>query len=293
MQLSKPDPNETQKVKAAIYTRVSTSKQVEGFGLDAQLTICTRKCEDKALQLVKIYSDEGVSGTVNASERPEFSRLMQDAKDRKFEVLIFYAFDRLARDIHVFLDIVKQLKEYGIKIVSCNEDIDTSTNAGEFMLHIYASVSHLELKTIQSRMANGREQKRLESGYIGGKLPYGYYFDNKVLKVNQDEAKIINYIYFLYWINSYSCRRIAEVLNDNKIATPKGGKAWRANSITAILDNRKKYIGGLINENQNQIHWIPILVGNKYKDREIKRNKRKSPVKDKSSEIPNNESTSK
>lgn len=254
-------------LKAAIYTRVSTNSQAEkGYGLDAQLSKCQRTCELKDFEVTKIYTDEGVSGTIEPCKRKGFNEALEDAKAGKFKVLVFYAFDRLGRNINVFLDIVKKLKELKITILSCNENIDTNTDDGEFMLHIYASVAHHELKTIRSRLMNGREQKRLQSGYIGGKLPYGYHFNGGFLEVNPKQALIVNYIFTCHYEKKLSTRKIAMLLNDGKVETAKGGKIWRSSSIIPILDNRKKYSGCLINDNKNGVYWIPIL-DKEYPDR--------------------------
>lgn len=262
------------KPKAAIYTRVSTLNQAEkGHGLEAQLGVCRKMCDVKNYEVSDIYAEEGISGTMKAHSRPEFNRLLRDAKEKKFEVLVFYTFDRLARDIRVFLSIVDELNEFGIKIVSCKENIDTTTDTGEFMMNIYASVSHLELKTIKSRLAMGREQKKLESGYIGGSLPYGYSRVDGKIEINPVHSNVVKSIYQAYHMKKFSLRRIARILDDEGISTPKGGKKWDARTIGVILDNKDKYEGCTINNNENNICWPTILTW-RYPNR-IKRTKGK------------------
>lgn len=253
--------------KAAIYTRVSTLNQAEkGYGLDSQLRICNGTCQMKNYEITKVYTDHGISGTTQATNRPGFGELLEDAKKGAFEVLVFFAFDRLARDIRVFLNIVDILRKYGIKIVSCKENIDTTTDSGEFMMNIYASVSHLELKTIKTRLAMGREQKRLESGYIGGSLPYGYSKVDGEIEANDFHSQVVNYIYNVYHKDKFSLRKIARTLTENNVSTPKGGKQWDAKSISIILDNKEKYEGGVINRNVNNIRW-PVILTEKFPSR--------------------------
>lgn len=253
--------------KAGIYVRVSTLNQAEkGYGLDGQLNTCTKMCQVKNYEIAKIYSDEGVSGTKKAHERKGFNELLGDAKEKAFVILVFYSFDRLARDIRVFLSIVDELNKYGIKIVSCRENIDTTTDTGEFMMNIYASVSHLELKTIKSRLSMGREQRRLEKGYIGGSLPYGYSRVDGSIEINPDQGDIVNYIYDCYHNKNFSLRKIGRFLDQGEIKTPKGGKKWDAKSIGLILDNVEKYSGGIINANENGICW-PVILTQKYPPR--------------------------
>lgn len=258
------------KPKAAIYVRVSTINQAEkGYGLEAQISMCRKMCDIKNYELANIYTDSGISGTVKAHDRKGFNELLSDAQKGDFEILVFYTFDRLARDIRVFLSIVDELKKIGLKIVSCKENIDTTTADGEFMMNIYASVSHLELQTIKGRLAMGREQKKLKDGYVGGSLPYGYSMVDKIITANDFKKVItINYIYDLRFIHKLSLRKIAEKLDDKEISTPRGGKTWNKNSISIILKNKHKYEGSLINNNTNNVRW-PLILINRYPDKMV------------------------
>ena len=256
--------NNWTKQKAAIYIRVSTLNQAEkGHGLEGQLGVCKKMCDIKNYDIADVYADEGISGTMKAHDRKGFNKLLIDAREKKFQILVFYTFDRLARDIRIFLSIVDELNELGIKIVSCKENIDTTTDTGEFMMNIYASVSHLELKTIKARLAMGREQKKLESGYIGGNLPYGYSRVDGRIEINPSHANVVRAIYQAYHGKKFSLRKIARILDTEGIKTPKGGKKWHQSSVISILDNRDKYRGSLINDNLNNIHW-PIIITHPY-----------------------------
>lgn len=252
------------KPKASIYVRVSTVSQAEkGYGLDAQISMCRKMCDIKNYEVVNIYTDSGISGTTKAQDRKGFTNLLNDAKKGNFEILVFYTFDRLARDIRVFLSIVDELKQIGLKIVSCKENIDTTSADGEFMMNIYASVSHLELQTIKGRLAMGREQKKLKDGYVGGSLPFGYSMINGSILLNDNQKIIINLIYNLYYVDKLSLRKIALQMDDMKFSTPKGGKKWNKNTISIILKNKFKYEGSVINNNVNNVRWPNILI-NRY-----------------------------
>lgn len=244
-------------MKAAIYIRVSTLKQAEqGFGLDAQLSKCHLTCQLKGYQLTQIYRDEGVSGTTPIEQREGFSKLMKHAEKGKFNVLVFYCFDRLARSIRVLLNTVDKLKALNIEIVSCKENIDTSTDQGDFMMNIYASVSQLELKTIKTRMASGKDEKRKQFGYVGGRLPYGYSLVDKTIEPNSfiDNVKRI----FTLRSMGHSYRSICKILNEMGIPSPTNG-LWNPSSVMFIVKNKHKYEGGIINNNENDIRWPKVL----------------------------------
>ena len=249
-----------QRLKAAIYVRVSTNVQAEkGYGLEAQITACKKMCEIKNYDIVDIYTDGGVSGIRDVDKRKDFIRLLTDAEQNKFSVLVFYAFDRLARDIRVFMNIVDNLKKFNIKIVSCKEQIDTTTDTGEFMMNIYASVNQLELKTIKARMAMGREEKRKESGYVGGYLPYGYSMVDKKIEINPEHANIVKIIFNACHNLKLSYREIGRRLTNDGVPPPIRAKKWHQTSVISIMDHKEKYEGGLIYGNENDIRWPKIL----------------------------------
>ncbi len=248
-----------QKKRAAIYTRVSTlGQKADGAGIEIQCDICTKMCQIKNYDIVEHFSDAAVSGTVPANKRKEFTRFLQMAAERKFDVLVFYAFDRLAREIRVFLNIVDELRKYGIKIVSCKENVDTSSDSGDFMMNIYASVANLELRTIRTRLMNGRLQKINNTGYAGGRIPYGYIALNKNITIDTEKSKIVKKIFELH-DRGISMTKIAEMLTEAKIPSPREGFRWYSKSVNCILKNKDKYTGVLMNNNKNKVMWPQIL----------------------------------
>lgn len=245
--------------KAAIYTRVSTSLQAEkGTGLDVQLDVCRKMCTIKNYEIVGEFIDSGVSGTVPAQKRKHFSQFFEEAKTGKFEVLVFYCFDRLARDMRVFLSIIDELRLLKIKIVSCGESVDTTTDAGDFMMNIYANVSNLELKTIRKRLLSGKMQKIMMTGYAGGRIPYGYKAINKIVQIDPDKAQVVKMIFKAY-DKRISLNRIAEMLNRDGIAPPRKGKKWYAKGVSVIINNENKYKGCNMNDNKHDIRWPKII----------------------------------
>lgn len=247
------------KKRAAIYTRVSTADQKEkGSGLETQLDICRKVCSMKNYDIIDEFIDGGVSGTVPAPKRKQFSKFLKEAANKKYDVLVFFAFDRLARELRVFLSIIDELRKYGIKIVSCKENVDTTTDSGDFMMNIYATVSNLELRTIRSRLLTGKMHKMMMTGYVGGRIPYGYKAVNKTVVIDKDKSKIVKEIFRLD-NEGVSWTKIADMLNQQGVETPRKGKKWYAKSIGVIVRNREKYAGMLMNKNKNNITWPKIL----------------------------------
>src|SRR5687768_9821207 len=83
---------------AAIYVRVSSKEQVEGYSLDAQRRACRELCASRGYQVVAEYADEGLSAhTDNLTKRPGFAQMLADAEGGRFGVIVVHKMDRFAR----------------------------------------------------------------------------------------------------------------------------------------------------------------------------------------------------
>ena len=246
--------------KAGIYIRVSTKKQEkEGFGADEQLEMCQSYCEFKNLSVHDIYEDKGVSGTTPWEKRKGMSRLIADLKDNKLDCVVFYSFDRLARDILVAASMIGLLQSYKVNIIACKQNIDTFTEMGKVKLGFYLSIAQADLKNIRDRLRMGKEMKAINHGYVGGRLAYGYVVKGKEIDIDVDQVYIIRCIFDGYYNRKLSAYKIAQLLNNDKVITPRGGKQWYESTVKSILKNENKYRGCLIGQNVNDNHWPHIL----------------------------------
>ena len=146
-------------MRAAIYLRVSTVEQSKKFGLDAQKEQCEAMAKVKGWDVVQTFSDKGLSGSLDATERPGMAALLDAAEQGEIDAVIFAALDRLGRETTIVLEIVEQLDEYGVELVSCRESLDTSTPAGRFVLTMFAALAELEKDNIVKRLHRGRRAK--------------------------------------------------------------------------------------------------------------------------------------
>jgi len=104
--------------RAALYARVSTDDQRERQTIQGQVDALVGAAPHLGLEIVGRYLDDGVSGTLPMEKREEGARLIEDARAKKFEVVVFYKLDRLARSLRNFLDIVDFFEEAGIGLKS-------------------------------------------------------------------------------------------------------------------------------------------------------------------------------
>ncbi len=224
-------------MKAGIYIRVSTVKQVSmGYGLDVQLAKCEAMAVVKGWDVVGIFRDEGVSGTVR--ERPGLQAMF----DAELGAVIIAKLDRLGRSTTLVLDIVEKLEAQGTELVSCGESLDTSTPSGKFVMRMFASLAELERDTIVKRLMDGRNARGRIDGERGGMLPFGYVRWEDGLAIDDDRAQVVRYIFFKRK-TYHTLWEIANMLNKQKIRTSRG-KNWHPSSVRVVLRNKGKYNGG-------------------------------------------------
>ncbi len=146
--------------RAAIYCRVSTGDQ----HLETQLLDLRDLAKQRGLEIVREYSDV-ISGA--KSKRPGLDRLMSDARRHKFDVLLVAAFDRIARNVRHFLEVLDELSHLNIQFVSLRENIDTGGPLGRALLTIIGAIAELERSLIAERVKAGMRRAKLEGRRIG------------------------------------------------------------------------------------------------------------------------------
>lgn len=224
---------------AAIYARVSTEEQVrEGFSIQAQLGELERYAEANNIEIVARYIDEGASGKSIAG-RPYMRRLLKDAQEKKFNTVMVYKIDRLARKLKDALEISDTLEQHNVKLISLNENFDTSTAFGKTAFQMLCSFAELERNTIVDRVKMGMMQRAKEGKYNGG-LVLGYDSVDKHLVINNEEALLVRKI-FDYAEQDMGLKAITRRLNEMSYKT-KQGKSFSTLSVKTILNN-PMYIG--------------------------------------------------
>ena len=186
-------------MSVALYARVSTEEQKENFSLAAQLELLKKHSFDNGYEVFGEYVDGGYSGT--SYERPEFQRLMNDAKLKKFDLILVYRVDRFFRNNKDLLNVVYELEGIGVNIRSITEPFDTSNYLGKFVLSLFGSIAELERNTFLDRSKTGKLRRYREGYYSGAqpaKLGYNYNKETKKLEINEKEAETIKSIFSLY-----------------------------------------------------------------------------------------------
>src|SRR3984893_15174247 len=147
--------------KAAIYCRVSTSDQ----RIESQLYDLREFAAQRGIEVVAEYQDCGISGS--KARRPGLDALLQDARKKKFSVVLVAAFDRVARSVRHFLQVIDELESLGVVFISRREQVDTSGMMGRLFLTLIGSIAELESDLIRERVRAGMRRAKLEGRQIG------------------------------------------------------------------------------------------------------------------------------
>lgn len=208
--------------EAAIYCRVSTDDQAERGTIESQVEYAEKYCELNQIAIVKIYKDDGITGTIPLQERPAGAELIADAKAGLFSTLLVFKLDRLGRVTRIIINAIYDLEQYNVKLKSMTEPFDTSDPSGRFLLTILAGVADLERSNILQRMQLGANRAAAAGKWLGGIVPYGYIVnDDRFLEVNEteipgagmSEADVIRLIFRLIAKEKMSSIAVAHRLN--------------------------------------------------------------------------------
>src|SRR6201993_445662 len=147
--------------RAALYCRVSTIDQHP----ETQLSELRQFAANKGFQVVGEYTDHGYCGA--RARRPKLDRMMDDARRHKFDVLLVWSCDRLARSTKHLLQTIDELNGFGIQFLSQREAIDTEGPLGRAIIVIISAIAELERSLIIERVRAGMRRARLEGRQIG------------------------------------------------------------------------------------------------------------------------------
>ena len=230
---------------AAIYSRKSKITE-KGDSIENQINICKNYLSNMGIHQYSIYEDEGFSG--KNTQRPEFQKMLIDAKNKKFDVLICYKLDRVSRNVSDFSTFIESLDKNGIGFISITEKFDTTNPMGRAMMYISSVFSQLERETIAQRVKDNMSELAKDGKWLGGMTPTG--FESKKITVVdgnlksrshnelspiQSELELIKLIYNKY-LETESLSQVEKFLISNNYKTKKNTE-WSKSKIKYILNH--------------------------------------------------------
>lgn len=223
--------------KGVIYARYSSDRQNEQ-SIAGQVEVCTKWAEDNDIEITHIYHDEAISGKTD--RRPNFQKMIADAKSKSFDYIVVYKLDRFARNRYDSAIYKAQLKRYNVRIISAMENIADGPE-GIILESVLEGMAEYYSANLAQNVLRGMHQRAEQGKFLGGTAPLGYKIDKeKNFIIDEDTAFIVKRIFTMY-VNGYKIKEIIQELNDSGYKTQKG-KPFTYNVISKMLSN-EKYIG--------------------------------------------------
>lgn len=263
--------------RAAIYVRLSKedrnklNKGDDSESIINQQTMLLDYCKDHQLDVYDIYNDEDFSGSDR--ERPEFNRMIEDAREHKFSVILCKTQSRFARDVEVVEKYINGLFPiWGIRFIGLVDNADSDNKANRKQRQLNSLVDQWYLEDLSENIRATLSSKRRQGLWVGAFAPYGYIKDPKNknhLIVDKEAAEVVRYVFDLY-LKGYGITRIARILNEQGIPNPatykqqhnqpfqsshgKCSDLWHTYSIQRMLSN-EVYIGNTVQGTQENVSY--------------------------------------
>jgi DNA invertase Pin-like site-specific DNA recombinase len=229
--------------QAAVYVRVSSEMQLDGRSLDEQERTCRAFCERNGLEVVKLYRDEAKSAST--TDRPEFQRMLADARTGAFAAIVFYHTWRFSRNTEDGA-LMRRLEAGGIRLVSVSEGIDSKTASGKLQRNVTLAIGEYQLDQLREATRGGKQARAREGLTNASKPPYGYrrVFEVKDAATKQivgrdvpsDDAPAVAQMFSLFATGKYAARELADWLNAQGRLTPNG-RPFSKDTVLAMLRN--------------------------------------------------------
>ena len=267
------------KRRVVIYARVSTEHEAQISALENQLDwynpILAARPE---WELVGQYIDEGITGT-SAEKRPQFMKMIRDAKQKKFDMIITREVSRFARNTVDTLQYTRELNAMGVEVFFINDNIKTFDGDGELRLTIMATLAQDESRKTSVRVKSGQKTSMENGVFYGNGNILGY---NRVAKplpnnkkqvdyyIDPEQAETVKLIYKMY-IDGYGMTQIKDELERRGHKTAMGKSRWYETVISHVLKNsfycgiityRKEYVPDYLTQkkvkNYGEVEMITV-----------------------------------
>lgn len=235
-------------LKVTYYARVSTEKEEQLHSLDNQITYFKEYIKsNKNWQYIDGYIDEGITGT-SSKKRENFMRMIEDGKNKKFDLIVTKEVSRFSRDTIDSLLYTRKLLEYDVCVYFTSDNIITASNDGELRLTIMSSMAQDEVRKLSERTKFGFKRSIEKGRVLGTDNIWGYKKDDGKLVIDEEESKIVKEIFEVYANDEkIGLKNLSLYLKDKEMLN-RNGNPIHQNTLKKIIQNLKYkgfYTGGL------------------------------------------------
>ena len=224
-------------LRVTYYARVSTTRDEQTMSIENQESHFREMIQRNTnWKYVEGYADR-IRGE-NAENRVQFQRMIQDAYDGKFDLILTKEVSRFARNTIDSLTYTRDLLKHGVGVFFLTDNICTIEPDSELRLTIMSSIAQDEVRKLSERVKFGH-RKAIENGHvIGNSRIFGYDKDNAKLVINEKEAEMVRLIFETYATGNYGLRDLEQILWDKGYRS-RAGKLIHHNTIGGIIQNPK------------------------------------------------------
>lgn len=235
-------------MRCAVYVRVSTDKEEQKASLKYQKDLFYRYIEEKGWDIYEFYVDVQ-SGTT--SKRKQLQQMIEDAEDKKFDIILAKELSRLARNGELSYKIKNLCESQGIHIITLDNAIN-SISGNTNMFGLYAWMYEQESQNTSNRVKSTLQSRAKKGLFKGSVPPYGYEVRNGKLHIRNDNTPEVVKRIFNEYLSGSGRESIARRLYKVGIPTPaevagkkNAGDKWNDSTIKLILTN-PHYVGDLV-----------------------------------------------
>ena len=235
-------------LRVTYYARVSSESDEQLNSLGNQISYYEDLIKRNSnWTFVPGYIDEGLSG-ISTKKRENFNRMIEDARDDKFDLVITKEISRFARNTLDSIQFTRQLLSSGVGVFFQNDNINTLDEDSELRLSIMSSIAQDELRKLSSRVKFGHQQAIKDKVVLGNSRIFGYVKDGGRLVIDEEQAEMVRELFELYASGQYSMKQIETIFWNKGYRNHNGNKIAHTTMSNMIANPKYKgyYVGNKV-----------------------------------------------
>ena len=235
-------------LRVTYYARVSSESDEQLNSLGNQISYYDELIKrNRNWTFVPGYIDEGLSG-ISTKKRENFNRMIDDAAEDKFDLVITKEISRFARNTLDSIQYTRQLLGCGVGVFFQNDNINTLDEDSELRLSIMSSIAQDELRKLSSRVKFGHQQAIKDKVVLGNSRIFGYVKDGGRLVIDEEQAEMVRELFELYASGQYSMKQIETIFWQKGYRNHNGNKIAHTTMSNMIANPKYKgyYVGNKV-----------------------------------------------
>lgn len=236
-----------QQRSAAIYLRVSSEMQLDGFSIEAQKNACLKYAKDQGYEVTEDHMYIVEAYSAKNEERPAFKRMIVAAHSCEFSLIIIHKMDRFEQNFRAMTNTLEDLTNIGVRVFSISENLEL---ANTLTVNLFGIINEHYLQNLSWETAKGKHQAAKEGYHLSSRVPFGYRkwkpgdppeLDKRLLLKDEKEAAALKHCFEMYATGNCSFMDLAYYLNEQGFIS-RTGRPFRDDTLRGMLEN-PIYIG--------------------------------------------------